>query len=337
MSRAMLLPTPGDPYVSSLWLACYKKFCQPQAGQLYAIINSGLETSAFEYTCELFQAAGAKITTYPHLCSHGAALKELVEKATEDYVMVMEDDFYILEAGHVDRWFQAVEKKEVDAVVSPRGCCDARIMDRISATFHLEGKDTLQTNFWPCLVVIDRSYFDRTDMIMGAHQFPAGVYIPQINFTPDFDSAGDTFVWMSIQLRGLGLTFLSEDQYRLIDVLYMKLFPPPWVHFGSCSTSLNGALLDDQGKSLGNRSQELSPGFPPVPDEGIRDHFETKYAFWKLLLQHFPIPQGHPAAYFNEVYGDAIERSIQGCQLRPNKIRSYQETFAKILAPVLKD
>lgn len=334
--RATLLPTPGDPYIAALWLKAFQKFCMPDAGQLYVMVNSGLEEPVFKYTCELYEKAGARVLTKNHLMSHGFALVAALQESKEDHVFIMEDDFFILEHGHVARWFEMIEKGEVDAVVSPRGCCDPRLSREIIKTFHLTGQETDWPNFWPSLVLTHRDNFCKTDLDMEAHTFKEGETIPQLNFTPNFTSAGDTFVWMSIQLRGLGLKFHLEDQCRLCDVMYAELYPPPWVHIGSTSLTLNGSLLDERMKPLGNRGCGHTFPFQPVPDDGIKKLLEQTKGFCLFILKHFPI-ENHPAAYFNQVYEDAIHRTAKGCNLDYDSINNFVGIFEQIFKPVLEN
>jgi len=333
----VVLPTPGDPYITAIWLESYKKFWAGDIDQLYVCINSGVEESVFQYTVDMFHAVGAKILTARQLLSHGPALGQLIDLCQEDFVFIAEDDFYIQRQGDLAKWFSIVETGQADAVVSLRGCCSEEIISHTARRFGLRGRAAAQPNFWPSLCVIKKSNLVKTDGNYGAKTFKAGEPIPQINLTPTKTTGGDTFVWASIQLRALGLSFYYEDQNRLIDVIRRGQYPPPWIHVGSSSTSLGGGLLDEEMHSLGHYSQDATFRFPPVPDRNILEHFERKYAFWYIARHHWPIPENVPASYFNGVYADAITRAIHGCNLRQAEVDRHCQMFLQILAPLLSE
>ena len=335
-SRAAVLPTLGDPYVAGLWLASYRKYWHREVDKLYVYVNSGVEDPVFNYTVDMFKGMGAEVITARHLVDHGPALTAMIEQSTEKHIYIVEEDFYMMASNNIDRWFGMIERGEVDAVVSERGCCGTEIIEKLRTTYNIQGKAAGQPNFWPSLCLASRDALLATDRNFAAKCFPAGQKVIG-DWAPTVDTAGDTFVWASIQLRAQGLRFHYEDQHRLIDVLYRGPgFKPPWLHFGSTSTTLNGGLLDSEMKLLGNRGEGARPSsFQGVPDEGIRVHFETKMAFWKLLVDRFPIAHNHPAAYFNQIYSEAIDRSIIGCGLRRAEVEKNYQLYTQLLAPLL--
>jgi len=335
-SRAAVLPTLGDPYVAKIWLTSYERFWHNEIDKLYVYVNSGVEDPVFNYTVDLFKAAGAEVITARNLVDHGPALTAMIDQATEENIYIVEEDFYMMSSGNIKQWFEMVEGGVVDAVVSERGCCGTEIIDKLRSTYNIQGKAATQPNFWPSLLVTGRDKLLATDHNFAAKCFPAGEKVIG-DWAPTVDTAGDTFVWASIQLRAQNLRFHYENQWRLIDVTSTRPgWVPPWLHFGSTSTTLNGGLLDENMRMLGNRNPNAAPyAHQTVPDEGIRVHFETKMAFWKLLCNRFAIPAGHPAEYFNKVYSDAIDRSVVACGLRVPEIKKDYVSYLNLLSPLL--
>lgn len=342
MSRAVLLPIPGDPYIAKLWLSSWERFWGPNKGQLYAMVNTPLEHPVVDYTIKLFEDVGAKVFFKERMMSHGPAITRLMDECNEDTIFIVEDDFYMLKPGNIDYWFNLVESGSVDAVVSPRGCTGPDIMQKTVETYglpeYINGINIhQQTNFWPSLVVVPRENLMKTDLNFEAFRFIAGQPIEGLKgYTPPVDVCGDTFVSVSIQLRHQGLKFHYEDQHRLIDVVNAgKIRTTPWVHVGSSSTSLNSGLLGENMQPIGNQNTGREWPFQPVPDDGIRNVFEEKFAWWKMCNEKFPIPDSDPAAYFNKVYNDAVHRSVKGCKLRPAGIDKKYKMFETLLEPLL--
>lgn len=335
MSRAILLPSTGDPYITAAWITAYKKYCEQHVDKLYVCINSSLEEKVANYVVDSFKALGAEVLQFDKHLDHGPALTSLLDICKEDYVFVAEDDFYIQHPTILDQWFKEVESGNIDMIGSKRGCVGPEIIKSTVSKFNLTSPLDHQPNFWPCLIVVKASDLRRTDKNFAAKRFEAGKHIPQLSFTPTVSTGGDTFVWASIQLRALGLKIKDVNQNRFIDVITSGNFPPPWVHLGSSSTSLNGHLLDENMIPIGNTLMTKPMGFPPVPDEGIREHHSRKFAYYKVFNNAFPIEGSSDAAYFNKLYRDAVSRTIQGCALPPAKVSEAETVIRKILQPIL--
>lgn len=332
MSRAVLLPTTGDPFTTAAWISSYNKCYKQHIDKLYVCVNSPVEKLVFDYVVTSFKDLGAEVLEFDRMLDHGPGLTNLLDLCKEDYVFISEDDFYVQNPNKISEWFQIVESGRADLVGSMRGCVGQEIIQAAARKFGLGGREAGQPSFWPCLLVAKAEDLRRTDKNFAGKRFDTGVHIPELNFTPKKTTGGDTFVWASIQLRALGLRVHQVDQNRLIDVLLRRQFPPQWVHVGSGSNSLNGHLLDENMIPIANTRMTKPKGFPPVPDNGIREHYERKFAWWKVFNEQYPIKDPQ-ANYFNKMYRDAVARSIAGCGLRAHMVAKAETEIRQILAP----
>lgn len=337
MSRAILLPTTGDPFICSAWIASYKKFQQQYIDKLYVCINSPLEDVVYNYLVEIFEEIDASIISHRKFLDHGPAITKLVEICQEDYIFLSEDDFYVQQQGIIHEWFKMVETGLVDVVGSSRGCVGNEIIDAAARKFKLSGKEARQPSLWPALLVVSTDNLKRTDMNFAGKRFNAGEYVPELDFTPTQTTGGDTFVWASIQLRALGFKIHTIPHHRWIDVLRERNIPPAWIHVGSSSSSLNGHLLDENMIPICDPdiSYTAPRNFPSVPDRGIQEHFEAKFAGWAVFNELFPIPIDRQAAFFNKKYRDAVNRSINGCGLFVNNVNLNKSLMKRIIAPTI--
>ena len=91
MSRAVILPIPGDPYIAKLWLTSWERYWGPDKGQLYAMINTPLEHPVVDYTIKMFEDVGAKVFYKDRMMSHGPGITRLINECQEDVVFIAED------------------------------------------------------------------------------------------------------------------------------------------------------------------------------------------------------------------------------------------------------
>jgi len=337
MSRAMLLPTPGDPYICSMWINSYKKYCQRNIDKLYVLINSPVDTPVYNYVINLFKEINAEVIHYDNFIGHGHALTELLERCKEDYVFISEDDFYLQEGGWVDEWFGEVESNRTDMIVSTRGSAHPTLNTAIGEYYDLSPAETEEPNFWPSLFVGKRKDLQKTDKDFEAKTFKAGEYIKEIDYTPPINMSSDTFGWMSMQLRAMGLRYKKVKQWRLIDIVINKLSNPPWVHLGSGSTSLNSHLFNPDMTVFGNKHKagKKEQALPKMTDKKTKVFFEQKFAWWKIASIAFPISENSPASYFNSRYQEAIDNTIEKLDLDMITVEENMYILKHVLQPSL--
>lgn len=340
-TRAVFVPSTGDPYRAGLWLSSYRKYMKDSVDQLYACVNSGADLAVLNYTADLFRAEGAKVFVHDRHLGHNLNVLEMVRACQEELFFLSEDDFYIVEPGHVERLFSMIENGQVDAVGSPRGCCSQEMMNQCVKQFKITDVHPSMTSFWPALYLGKMAdLFRIRDMNFGGYAHPAGEYIPELDWTPTKQECGDTFVWASIQLRALGLKFHIEDQGNWIDVWTLK-HKRPWIHTGAGSSSMLGHLLTSDGRNIGTRNSPPGGELAVIQGDSMLWITETKQAVWELIREHFPIPADSPAAYFNDIYTDALQNSrnkvvtTDGKHMSSARIQEMRNWYEDILAPIL--
>ena len=335
MTRAAILPTTGDPYVSQLWANSCERVWGDEIDKIYVRVNSFADPAVREHSASIYRSLGAEVSVVDYPMDHGPAITDLVHEVQEDHILILEDDFYIKQPGAVTEWFEEVESGAYDIVGSMRGCTGAGIMEKTAEVFGLVGDEALQPNFWPCLLVASKEDLLRTDEDFAGKVFEANEAIPYIDFVPPELVCGDTFVWASIQLRGLGLRCGQRNQWRLIDVLSSNYYDCPWVHLGSSCAIDNGMLVNENWNSILGRHQKLMGGDPTPPDEGLRENYCRLVGWVALMLENLPIPAESSAAWYNGVYGQFIGSTIAERGLSPSKVAYYSNELGKILAPLL--
>lgn len=343
-SRAAILPTPGDPYINNLWLSSYKKLWSSEIDKLYICLNSGLDNVVLNWVAEQYTKLGCHVIVKNTYLNHGRAIRECLETCTEQYVLLLEDDFYILRSGQVDRLFKVVESGKADAVASLRASCGQELHKQLVKRFNLVGAESLEPNFWPCLFLSDKKHLLNTSQWFDSYNFTEGKYYKELDWTPPSMESGDTFVRTSIELRGMGLKFHLEPQHRnTTNDLFsypqgrgMFTQNLPWTHFGSSSTSLNGSLLDENDCSLGNKHAGKKCSSPVIQDEHIREDYERRVALWKLCFDRFPIAkEKNTPTYFNDIYSKALNKLIDSCNLNREKIGTFQSIYKNVLGVIL--
>jgi hypothetical protein len=348
MSRAALLPTPGDPYIVAAWLQHYKNIWKDEVDKLYIHFNSRLEKPVMDYITSLAESMGADCSYTKNWMGHGEALKVIFDRSTEDHVLLIEDDGYILQKGATNKFFKFVESGNFDAVVNGRASCSMELLEKERQVFNLQGNMIHLPHFWPCFFFSHKKTLQDTDQNFAAKNWNAGDTIVELdNWVTPTNLSADTLGWVSLQLRYKKYRFFyvpdgrsTTEDYWLWD-RKMGIFadPPiaPWIHFGSTSSGISGTLLDDEMKPLENRERGVPGKLPTMPDDHIRDDYARRIALWKLCWKLFPIPQDNPAEYFNEIYGRSLDRCIKGCGLEIPRIEKYMRIYATSLAESLRE
>lgn len=238
MTRAALLPAGADPFLNAYWLRHYGAVWANEVDEL-DIIFCGVP---FRYQRDL----AAQCLALPNVrfafsprADHGLVIKWLVEAATADNVLIVEDDAFIRRAGAVDAAFSRIEKGETDIVGCPRASATPDVVDAAINAFGNLVSETGEEGpaLWPCFL-----FARRADLIehvrdghYGAAAWVPGQRVPGLDYRATAQSSADTFVGASYQLRAAGLRVHVEAEYRA-DLARMHEWDPPWFHVGSLSS-----------------------------------------------------------------------------------------------------
>lgn len=347
MSRAALLPFPGDPFLLSYWLRSFMVW-QREVDRLYIYFNSPIEQPAADYILSMCSVLYPKVKVVHHReqVEHGEAINRMLDIVEEEYIMLIEDDTFIFKSGEVDKCFQLIESGTVDAVGSKRGSCGQEIWDEAARVYGLDysGYGDQGPNFWPSLFFIHKSHLLATDRNFAARSWKRGEriqslhdYVVQAEVCP-----ADTFVNTSLQLRAKGLQFhyipqyhgspYDADDYNNRQNLWDG--KAPWVHVGSLSSGVGGLLQDGHGRCLARRMidppKEVTalPNAPQTDQE--RKEYERRVQWWLLFWQSAPDISSDIKEFY-DLYGQAIYRIIGDFGLNEGRIRQVQMMYKEII------
>lgn len=176
---------------------------------------------------------------------HGEALTKMVKESDADVVLFMEMDGLVYRPEIIETCFAAIESGQVDIVGSERMSCSPEIARIAKEKFGLnyEGIGDHGPGFWPNFFFVRRDILMKTDLDFSPKTWKKG----ELLFGEEVqeDSAGDTMVWMSLQLRNL----VPRNRIRLVPQYHshpddLKNYAEhtgifdgngSWVHLGSIS------------------------------------------------------------------------------------------------------
>lgn len=341
MTRAAVLPTPGDPFLNKLWFKFFEEKWQDEVDHLYVLVNSRIEKKVVNFLRKMYQSNPKVTFMYEdHMIEHGWALKKLILECKEDLVMLIEDDGLIFKSGAVKEQFDKIEKGEIDIVAGHRQSATPGISQATNDRFSVGSNECFM---WPNFLFVKTEALKKTDMVFGSKGFKAGEEVPYLNWTATQEEAMDTFGWAAIQLRSQGQRIEYIEQYHAMnDDLWWynrreRMWDGncKWTHWGSLSSMMTNFLMDKRGRPLEHRMHIKGRNMAisnsdPMEDEGVKADFESRIANIGLA---FDITQGEcdSISNFREEYKNAIERVISVFDLRRDQLdfkkRIYKELF----------
>lgn len=325
MSRAVILPTPGDPFLFNYWFSFYEKVWRLETDRLYIYVN-GCGDNVWEYLKNRI-GTNAIFRYNRNQTEHGTAIKNILPLVKEQNVMLIEDDGFIFKSGAVSACFSMLESGNYDIVGSKRGSCGTQILKLAQEKWGLQydGLGDQGPNFWPCY------FFTHTDLLRqisnyGARFWSKGEIIEPFGVEAEIDQAGDTFVEASLKLRGW------IDKERIAIVPQNHLHPDDaenyknrqglwsgltgWLHVGSLSSGFNNLL--DVNKPL-----------PPKPtDDFTKREYERRVAWWLRFYNH---READKIPEIADNYIEGIERVIVGLKLKRWRIDQLNTMIDEVL------
>lgn len=337
MARAALLPTPGDPFLLTLWSYFFKNVWGKEIDKLYICVNNIFLPESTEYIKSLFKdCSNVEIEfidsiSYPNVVGdHGKIIAHMLNQVEEDYILLIEDDGFIFKPGYVNNYFLKLENYEYDLIGSRRGSCSDVIIEQSKIKYNIaeqNGHDN-GPNFWPCFFFIRKNIFELTDKNFSAKLWGKNSILPIFGKTLDTDCAGDTMVWMSMQLRNLNLKIGDCPQFHgnLSDVLDYELKlnnfdgTSYWLHAGSLSSGIGGFLSDKELPDYCNTDEE-------------KNEIERRICFWSLGLDSYFKEQSSQNK-INKIalqYQSWLQRLVKHYQLSDSRIDYSKKMYAELL------
>ena len=341
MTRAAILPTPGDPFLNKFWFKMFEKNWQDEVDKLYVLVNSQIEDSVVEFLRKMYESnPKVKFFYVERMIEHGKALAFLLDMVEEELVMLIEDDGLIFKSGAVKEQFDRIEAGEVDVIGGHRQSSTPDIAKAVQHFFYTE---SMESFLWPNFLFTKTQYLKNTDRNFGAVGFKKGENVPFLNQSFETDQAMDTFGWATIQLyvQNLEIDFIEQYHAMAEDAMFYEQKQRmwdgkcKWTHWGSLSGMMTNFLLDRKGRPLENRTRITEEKDPfdiknsdNIDSEGVRMDFESRIANIMLAYEQTE-KECDEIADFREEYKEAIDRVISVFRLDHsrihNKIRIYKE------------
>lgn len=283
-SRAAFISAGGDPFLLLLMFHFFERNWQHEVDRLYVCFNGNTDQALVGYV-QARLTAHPKVTFLydPRELGYGAPIKLCLDQCVEDVVLLLEDDGFIYHPGVVEQCFRKFDEG-YDIVGSPRFSCAfewSRLMKRKMGVDKWKTEGDTGPNFWPNFFFCRKIDLLKTDLNFAPVSFPKGTYIPALDYTVQEEGfVGDTFTWVSTQLRLLGLKVCevpqckaspTEQEDMLRQVNNWAGNPFGWIHGGSLSVFWNGMFIDKY--------------MPQPPNDFCRQEYETRVAFWTMAAQ----------------------------------------------------
>ena len=330
MSRAVFLPTPGDPFLLKLWFKYYKLWFE-EIDTLYILVNSVDDEAVINYIkSNALKFPNVSFRHVSRQMEHGEALENMFEKATEDHVMFVEDDCFIFRSGSVDASFKLLESGDYDVVGSPRGSCSKGIWDMAQNKWGLDysGVGDVGPNFWPNFFFTSREILNNTSKHFGAKTWQKGELIRGLELEAEEMETSDTFVAGSLEVRGLvpkekilhapqyhGATDDMKDYHERKNLWDGRAW---MVHAGSLSSGYKGLLNTDRwldSRSFITQQEKLE--------------LERRVAFWSMAIKE--AEKDIWLAPYKQTYGAGIYRLVSFYGLNKNRIEKRIKIYERLM------
>lgn len=347
MSRAAILPFPGDPFLINYWLNLYDTVWGSEIDKLYIYLNSTIEKPAVDYIRDRVAKSKNINFTYNDLqIEHGDAIDRALDLVTEDLVMLIEDDAFIFKPGIVDKAFKMIESGEKDIVGSKRGSCSFEILRAAEEKWGIgsAGAGDQGCNFWPCYFFTKTDILKKTSRRFGARSWLKGDTIEPLALVVEAPQVvGDTFVNTSLELRAMipedRIAYLPQYHASPDDLdhfnkqIYLFDGKAPWTHIGSLSSGVGGVLRDEHNRALTRRLIDPEKGptklEPWANTDGEKREWERRVTWWATFYEKATnINEDIVELY--DLYGQAVQRIIEQYKLKIGNIHALQKAYSTI-------
>jgi len=310
--RSAFMTSSGDPYCLLNALHYYETVWHDEVDELWIALNSTMEKKVVLDLISRFPKK-VKFIYLNQRLGYGKPLNLLLECSPKGDVLLLEDDSIIFKKGIVTKYFNLLDT--YDVLGSPRMSCSAEVAQKLKEEFNLnyEGWGDRGPNFWPCFLFTHKELLLKTDR----------------NFDPT--DWGDTFCWMSVQLRRLTSNILEIPQYHCSpDDFYNKeaklgIFDGEcgYMHLGSLSSGIESYLLDDNQVPLTDREKNIRANNPqPIPKD---KEMQKRYMWW---LSCYEKNKGFD---FDKIYYKALERFKRISGVKNEEVVAWNKLYKEVI------
>lgn len=334
MSRAALLPMPGDPFILNHFLSNFENVWKEEVDQLYILLN--IDARMPRHIVDLARGLcqdRERVTTLfvNNMLFQGAALRYMLPTVKEDLLMSIEDDTVIVKKGQIDRCFRKIESGDADVVGSPRMVCSKQLADACARKWNLDytGYGDRGPTYWPNFFFCRKSHLLKTDLHFEPKSWESGEYIEELDTTAEETLMGDVFTWFCIQLRAQGLCFHDVPQFHsrvtdLEDISEGRNLGDTncaWIHIGSLTMTAEDLLMFVHDP----KSYVASPKTAMEKQE-----YERRYAWLLVFLEE--AANCKPAlAALKESYINHMNEFIKTFTLSVKHIQDLMEVYRRFI------
>lgn len=305
-TRAAFISAGGDIFLLLLMFKLFEERWQNEVDKLYICFNGNTDESLVEYIHQKVTQNEKVVWIYDKReLGYGMPIRLCLDQCQEDLILLLEDDGFIYSRGVVERCFRKIEDDECDIVGSPRFSCSFEWSGLMKRKLGLKYKDQGDTgpNFWPNFFFCKRSDLLKTDLEFAPVNFKEGTYVPLLDYTAQEEGlVGDTFVWISIQMRMMGLRVFEVPQYKASPLEHDEYMRKEgkwadkyygWIHGGSLSVFWS--------------SMRVGKYMPHPPNEFCLQEYETRVSFWTIAVD---LIDDETIASTIKQYKDGLENTI---------------------------
>ncbi|MFA5768353.1 MAG: hypothetical protein WC871_02295 [Bacteroidales bacterium] len=327
MSRAAILPTPGDPFLLNYWFEFFEDVWCGEVDRLYVMANNVSDPDVVEYIKNRLNSLKIAAVVYEHKAEHGEAILAALNYVTEDHVMLIEDDGFVFKPGMIDRCFSFIERGDYDVIGSKRGSCGTQILKLAQQKWGIQytGLGDQGPNFWPCY------FFTQSDLLRrlapyGAKFWAEGDMIEPFGVEAAYDQAGDTFVESSLKLRGI------IDHNRIAYVPQYHVHPDDFEHYEKHQSIWDGQARWCHVGSLSSGWANMLDTTKPLPagptTEFERREYERRAQWWLAFWRH-----REPGKLEKQAaeYKAGIDRLIAEFRLSKKRIMQRDRIFGEVI------
>ena len=308
MNRAVLM-TSVDPFVALLGYHFSKNYID-EIDKLYILCGHPWKELG-EFVGDYLADDPKVVYKYlPQITPLDKMYNTLLDMSHERNVMFLEDDGFILKKGAVGHYFNELESGKYNIIGSPRASCTPGIWNQAKLKFKLnyEGAGDKGPNFWPCFLYTNRQLLEDTDRYFGDQRWEPHTYMHPLDWTTEEEEAGDTFVWMSLQMRALTGRILEIPQNKTIGNAYKKGDyigdvgkHLDWIHAGSLSSGIEGffdgnsylRLKNTQKEELESRAAWWNIAMHLKPYDGVKGLKKDYVDGWRNFVQDLGLDTGN--------------------------------------------
>ena len=164
MDRVAFIPTLGAcPFMAAAFMDNYDKVWGNKVNRLFVMQNGAACKELRDFMrWRVDKSANTVLISANTHIGHGNAIRQMFDNSTEEYIVLLEDDSYILDPSFIDECFGYLERGERDFAGQLRAADAPDLMRRTQEVFNLP---TIETTFHPCFAFGKRSDYLKTDLL----------------------------------------------------------------------------------------------------------------------------------------------------------------------------